>query len=219
MYGRATLLPRRLPALVQAAVCAVAEPAFRLRWKIVEVLDPLHDVAVVAPYHDIPPALGRDLRADALTDDPLVPEIVGAAIRPDAVRDYVRVEVIGVLMRGKDVLVVVHSDRFQQALRVADDLLARWAFVFRVGDDQVVDRIAAARRERGDRFHLDRRRFHRRHAAQVNPCGLLRRAGVRDAALEGDAGGRDGALVRVLGDVVDRRRRRSACGRAPGRTS
>jgi hypothetical protein len=106
------VLPRRLPALVQAAVRAVAEPAFRLRWKIVEALDPLNDVAIVAPRDDIPPALRRDLRADALTDDPLAPEVVCAAIRPDAVHDYVRVEVIRVFMRGKDVLVVVHSNRF-----------------------------------------------------------------------------------------------------------
>jgi hypothetical protein len=120
---------------VQAAVRAVAEPPLRLRWKIVEALNPLHDVAVVAPRNDIPAALRRDLRADALTDNPLAPEVVGAAIRPDAVCDYVRVEVIGVFMRGKDVLVVVHSDRFQEPLCVADDLLARWAFVFRVGDD------------------------------------------------------------------------------------
>src|SRR5579863_5547303 len=95
------ILPRRLPTLVQAAVRAVAEPPFRLRWKIVEALDPLHDVAVVAPCNDIPAALRCDLRADALTDDPLAPEVVGAAIRPNAVRDHVRVEVIGVLMRGK----------------------------------------------------------------------------------------------------------------------
>jgi hypothetical protein len=37
----------------------------------------------------------------------------------------------------------------------------------------------------------------------MNPCGLLRRARVRDPALEGDASGRSGALVRMFGDVVD----------------
>ncbi len=197
------VLPGRLPALLQAAVRAVAEPAFRLRWKIVEALDPLHDVAVVAPCNDIPPALRCDLRADALTDDALAPEVIGTAIRSDAVRDHVRVEVIGVFMRGKDVLVIVHSDRFQETLHVADDLLARWVFVFRVGNDEMIDWIAAARREYRHRFHLDRRRFNRRHAAQVNPCRFLRRACVRDATLEGGACGRDGALVRVLGNVVD----------------
>ena len=61
---------------------------------------------------------------------PLAPEVVGAAIRPDAVRGHASVEVIGVFMRGKGVLVVVHSDR-QQALRVADaSARARWASVF-----------------------------------------------------------------------------------------
>ena len=108
------------------------------------MLDALHDVAVVMPDHDHPAAFGRDLGTDALAFDPLVPEVVRLAIRADAVGDHVGVEVVGVLMRRQNVLALLHADRLQQPFGIADDLLARRAFVLGIGDDQVIDGIAAA---------------------------------------------------------------------------
>ena len=157
---------------MQAPVRAVTQPPLGFRREIVEALDPLHDVAVVTSHDDVPAALGRDLGAHPLADDPLVPQVVGATVRPHAVGNHVGMEVVSILMGGQDVLVIFHPDRFQQPLRIADDLLASRPFVFGVRDDQVVDRVVAARRKGGDRFHLDRRRFDRRDPAQYAPKRL-----------------------------------------------
>src|ERR1700693_2102306 len=117
------------------------------------------------PDDNVPTALRRDLRADTLTDDPLMPEVIRAAIGPDAVRDDVRVEIVGVLVRGQYVLVVLHPDCLEQAFCVAHDLFARWVLVLRIGDDEVINGITTTRRKCSDGFHLERGRFHRGYAS------------------------------------------------------
>ena len=179
------------------------------------MLDALHDVAVVMADDDRPAAFGRDLGTDPLAFDPLVPQVVRLAIRSDTVGDHVGVEVVGVLMRGQHVLALLHADRLEQPFRVADYLLARRPFVLGIGDDQVIDGIVAAPGQRRDRLHLDRSRLHRRDAAQMHPLGFLRCARIANATFEGVTGLRDGALVGVLGDVVDADREACGYGRAP----
>src|ERR1700693_4606706 len=105
------VLPGWFTALLLSAVGPVARPPLRLRRKVVKMLDALHDVAIVMTDDDVPAAFRCDLGADALADDALVPEVVGAAVCTDPIGDHVRVEVIGISMRGEDVLMIVHSDR------------------------------------------------------------------------------------------------------------
>jgi hypothetical protein len=108
--GPCTLLPRQLAALVQPAIRAVAQPTLRIGRRRIEMFDALHDVAVVTSDHDRPATFGRDLRTDPLAFDPLVPQVIGLAIRPDAIGDHVGMEVVGVLMRGQNVLALLHTD-------------------------------------------------------------------------------------------------------------
>jgi len=140
------VLPRQLTVLDHAAIRPVAESTFRPRREIVEALDALHDVAVVVPHDDLPAPLGRDLGAHSLADDPFVPEVIGAAVAAYAVGNHVGVEVVGVLMDGQDVLAVIHAEVLQQSLRIAHDLFSGRAFVFGVGDNQVIDRVTATGR-------------------------------------------------------------------------
>src|ERR1700730_13170441 len=122
--GTCDALPQRLTPLARPAICPVARPPLRFRRKVVKSLDALHDVAVVMTHDDVPAAFRRDLRADALADDPLMPEGVGAAVGTDSVGDHVGVEVIGVSMRSEDVLVIFHPDSGKEPFRIADDLSA-----------------------------------------------------------------------------------------------
>src|ERR1700693_1564584 len=108
------------------------------------MLDALNDIAVVVANDDLPAAFGRDLGTDTLADDPLVPEVIGLTVGPDAVGDHVSVEVVGIFVRREYVLAFLHADGLEQALRVVNDLIARRPFVFGIGNDQVIDGIAAA---------------------------------------------------------------------------
>ena len=142
--GPRTLLPWQLATLVEPTVGTIAESPLRIgRWRI-EMFDALNDVAVVMANDDAPTAFGRDLGADALAYDALVPQIVRLTVGPDAVGDHVSVEVVGIFVRREYVLAFLHADGLEQALRVVNDLIARRPFVFGIGNDQVIDGIAAA---------------------------------------------------------------------------
>lgn len=176
--------PRKLACVKKAPVVAIAEPALGCRRKILQSLGTLHDVAVVPARDDRPAALGRDLGTDPLADHPLAPQIVRPAIGTDAVRDDVRVKVVGIHVRRKDVLVLAHAERSEEPLRIRDHLRARRMLVLCIGDDHVVDRVFAARRQRGDGLHLDRCCFDRQKVTQMDPRRFLRCRRVLDAALE-----------------------------------
>lgn len=77
-------------------------------------------------YNDLPATFGCDLGADALSDDPLVPEIVG------------------ILVRGENVA-LLHADRLEQTFGIVHDLFARRTFFLSGRDDLggILDRGSA----------------------------------------------------------------------------
>ena len=64
----------------------------------------LHNVAVVMPDDDLPAALRRNLGADPLAFNPLLPQVVRLPIGPNAVGDHVGVVIVGILVHGQHVL-------------------------------------------------------------------------------------------------------------------
>jgi hypothetical protein len=104
------------------------------------------DVALMMAYNDLLATFGCNLGADVLSDDPLVPEIVG------------------ILVRGENVA-LLHADRLEQTFGIAHDLFARRTFFLSGRDDLVASWIAAALGQRRKRFHSDRCRLHGHDAA------------------------------------------------------
>ncbi len=92
------LLPRQLTALAQPLIRSIAYPPLWVRRRRIQVTHALDDVTVMPADDDLPPTLGRDLRADAFAFDPLLPQVVRLAVRADAVGDHMGVVVVRILM-------------------------------------------------------------------------------------------------------------------------
>src|ERR1700693_1720482 len=91
-------------------------------------------IPVMPADNDLPATFGRDLGTDPLADDPLVPQVVHAAVGTDAVGDDVCMEVVGIHVGSEHVQILAHTERPEEPLRIGDHLGARRVLVLGIGD-------------------------------------------------------------------------------------